>query len=141
MGGSYNGSQNYKQYSQFDYRASIHYATENVYNPFYEDSKVEEEEFYLDMNENLMKEYENFLFNAKQNNSKVHKQQQNLGGNRGQSPLLDWSQLIQKQLNQEKSTMSMNDNRNKLQKAYRALIVQDERHWYEEMITLYKVCI
>jgi len=139
MGTSLNMNQNYKQYGQFDYKASIHYATENVYDPFYEETRIEDEDFYLDMNENLMKEYENFLLNAKQNNNKAPRQQQSLGGNRGQSPLLEWAQLIQKQLNQEKSTMNANENRNKLQKTYRALIIQDERHWYEEMITLYKV--
>ena len=49
--------------------------------------------------------------------------------------------MVQTQLLQEKSTMGISDNKNKLQKAYKMLIELDERNWYEEMVALYKVYI
>ena len=113
---------------------------EDAFEPVYEEKKRVVEDYYLDMSEKFIKQYEQFLHSVKQNNSKDSGQSGNLGTARGQqSSLLEWSKLLQKQFSQEKSTASLQESKNKLSKAYKAIVSLDERNWYEEMVSLYKV--
>jgi len=119
----------------------------DIFEPIYEEKKGgEPTDFYMEMSEKLLKEYEQFVVNARQNKARAGgapPQSQGSTTNRGQqSVLLEWSKVLQKQLSQEKSsTMGVQENKSKLQKAYRSVLALDERNWYEEMITLYKVII
>jgi len=123
-------------YSGLDHTTNFQGASDNVFEPTFEDKKSFMEDYYFNVDEKYVKEHEDFFANSKQNKSKNF-EQGNFGGSKSQ--LLDWSNLIQTQLLQEKSTMGASDNKNKLQKAYRTLITLDERNWYEEMVALYKV--
>lgn len=97
------------------------------------------EDYYLELNENQMKDYENFLSSSNQNKQKSIKSLNTIGGNKLNSHLLEWSKLLQKMCIQENPSNTPTDNENKLQKAYESILKLDERNWYEEMILLYKV--
>jgi len=122
----------------FDYQGPGLVQAENIFEPNYEEKKANQnQDFYYEMNERTLREYEQFLESAKQNKSKTGNTPQH--NNRSQSVLLEWSNLLQKQLSQEKTTMNVPDNKNKIQRAYKSLLALDERSWYDEMISLYRV--
>lgn len=113
---------------------------EDLFEPIYDEKREITEDYYLDMSEKFIKQYEQFTQSVKQQNSKDSSRFGSLGPSRTlQSPLLEWSKLLQKQFSQEKSASSLQENKNKLGKAYKAIIGLDERNWYEEMVILYKV--
>jgi len=99
---------------------------------------LENEDFYLEFNETQYKSYEEFLEN------KPHKALEHLasgpstGPNKIQSNLMEWTKALQKIFNQEKSGMNTNEGKNKIYKAYKAILNLKERSWYEEMTYLYK---
>lgn len=112
----------------------------NSFEISHEDKFAEPEDYYLDMNEIQWKAMEASL--AEQNKEKEkdkekEKELPDLTG-KGQSALMEWAKLLQKQFNQEKASISLTDNKNKLYKAYKTILGLKERNWYEEMTSLYK---
>ena len=51
---------------------------------------------------------------------------------------MEWSKLLQKLFTIEKTSISLNENKNKLLKAYKSMLNLKERNWYEELTGLYK---
>ena len=123
----------------------------------------ENDECYFEMNDIQMKRYEEFLENYKSNDDNNPINQPtflnnnnfntmpsgNFGGGginntnpKVHSTLMEWSKLLQKNFsNYEKSSININDNKNKLSKTYKIILTLKERNWYEEMTSLYKVIL
>ncbi len=99
------------------------------------DEKIlDNEDFYFEFNEEQYKSYEEFL-----DKRPFHTLEHTTSNtNKPQSNLTEWSKVLQKMFNQEKSSMSSSDSKNKLYKAYKAILNLKERSWYEEMTSLYK---
>jgi hypothetical protein len=97
----------------------------------FEEKPKKKSELFLDFNETQSKHYDDYL------DKKPYKDAEPLS--KSQSTLMEWSKALQKLINQEKSSMNILENKNKLLKAYRAVLNFKERNWYEELAYLYKV--
>lgn len=110
-----------------------------MFEPTYENKITTPDDYYLDMNEQLFKEYQQFLSTVRTERYENPTSSARGQTQRAQSQFLEWSKLLQKHFNQEKSSTSLSENKNKLAKIYKVLLTLDERNWYEEMVALYKV--
>lgn len=106
----------------------------NGYEAMFHD-KIVNDDFYFEMNEQQLLKYDKFTGNSKA----APENTDNMGGKAATS-MTEWSRTLQKWLsNQEKSGINLNDNKNKLDRVYKAVIGLKERNWYEELVGLYKV--
>lgn len=110
--------------------------TANMFEIANEDKTVEED-YYLDMNEGQWKLLETAMEQAHKENK--DKELPDLGSGKAQSVQMEWAKILQKQFNQEKGSISLTENKNKLYKAYKTVLQLKERNWYEEITSLYKV--
>ena len=133
------GSQNhFPSTGNLEHAGPSTHRNENVYEIIFEEKETETEDFYLELNEFQMRDYERFLSSNIQTKKSL-KSLNVVGGNKLHNHLLEWSQLLQKICIQENPSNTPNENDDKLFKAYETILKLDERNWYEEMVLLYKV--
>lgn len=98
-------------------------------------STAEPEDFFIETNEGDYKKIEEMS-----RRKIIDKEIPNITqGNKAQSNLMEWVKILQKSFNQEKSSINGTESKNILLKAYKTILNQKDRHWYEEMTQLYKV--
>ena len=122
--------------------ANVQAIPDNTFEIAFKEKIEDAEDFYLELNESQMKDYEKFLATASQSKQKTLKSLNTIGANKTLSHLLEWSKVLQKEcIHKDPTNASPVENENKLVKAYEAIMKLDERNWYEEMVLLYKVCV
>jgi len=108
----------------------------NSFEIIHEEKNIDPEDYYLDMTEAQWKQMEASIAEQTKENHK-EKELPDLTG-KGQSVLMEWSKILQKQFNQENPSLGLSENKNKIYKAYKTILTLKERNWYEEITILYK---
>ncbi len=113
--------------------------TANLFEVNYVEKNAESDDYYLDMSEGQFKQLEQFIEQSQLNQNLLpNLLEHSQPGSKPQSASMEWSKILQKLFTQEKTSISLAENKNKLLKAYRSILNLKERNWYEEVAGLYK---